>query len=118
MLQRVMELADSNQQIRIEIDQPQWPQADTCSCDYRIVSGGQISISHTVFGADEIQAVMIVFDALRQQLNEHFPTATWLGGLQVEMAFPRAIPIATGFDTYKEIEALAEKHIEDKYGLP
>jgi len=81
------------------------------------MSGGQVSAVATVSGADEVQVVMIVFDALRQRLKELFPTATWLG-LPVDIAFPRAIPYVAGFDTYKEIETMADKHIEDKYRIP
>jgi Domain of unknown function (DUF6968) len=114
ILSRLMEL-DNNQTIKIEIDQPQRQKADEYTCAFRILSNAQSPASQTVTGGDEISVVMIAFDAIRHVLLEQFPTATLLG-LPIEIAFPRAIPNVAGFDTYKEIEALADKHLEDKFG--
>jgi hypothetical protein len=109
-----MQLADGSQSLIVESDQPVFSQADEFTCEYRIMVGAGSTSSTQIKGADEIQAVMLAFDAIRLALLDNYPSASWMG-LPVELSFPRPIPCVAGIDTYKEIELLADQSLENRY---
>jgi hypothetical protein len=114
ILRRTMELVETKQSIFIEIDQPSSAGGAEYCCELRIRLDGKSISTLKVHGADEIQAIMLAFDAIRTLMLDKYPTATWVG-LPVELAFPRSIPYIAGIDTYKEIEAFANRVLDARY---
>ena len=114
ILRRSMSSDDPNQEILIEIDRPIRVGSMECQCPFRVSLAGVVSIESSAFGADEIQSVMLAFDALRELVGTSYPGATWFS-LPLEMAFPRAIPYASGIETYREIEAIVDEELRTRF---
>lgn len=113
ILRRVM--SDSRGDISIEIDKPTREGELECACSYRILRNGVPEVASAAHGLDEVQAAMLAFDAIREDLKEKFADANWQG-LPIDLAFPRAIPYMAGLDTYRELELSIDKRLEEKFG--
>jgi len=116
LLERAMQLGESPHNVIVQIEQPTAIRAGEVECRFTISHGAE-QINGAVYGADAIQSIMIAFDALRQALLDEFPSATWQG-LSIEISFPRAIPYVAGLDTYREIENLVDRYLNEKFGVP
>ncbi|MEZ5901184.1 MAG: hypothetical protein R3D51_17020 [Hyphomicrobiaceae bacterium] len=114
ILRRSMSFAGSDQEILIEIDQPIRIDSMEFQCAIRISAAGLLAKQASAFGVDEMQSVMLAFDALRGLIGEAYPGATWCG-LPVEIAFPRAIPYAAGVETYRQLETLVDEALQAKF---
>ncbi|MFM9849646.1 MAG: DUF6968 family protein [Hyphomicrobiaceae bacterium] len=91
ILSRTLELGDGGRSVRIEIGQPVRVDAGEFSCDVRMAASGESALVLSAAGADEIQSLMLAFDAVRVALAERYSSATWLD-MPFQLAFPRTNP--------------------------
>lgn len=105
---RTLTTSDRRSTCEVVISKPTQQSADEWRCDYEI-RGATATKAGYACGADSVQALMLSFDGIRQELSAHQPEVFW-DGMTVDLAFPRTIPISIGDDFYREIE----KHIDAK----
>lgn len=104
---RNLVLEGSGQTMTVEIMQPTRVAAEEYVCQARITPDGAPPFLVSATGSDSVQSLMLIFDAIRGELLNRYPDATWVG-LPLELAFPRSIPWVADLATYKEIEAFAD----------
>ena len=114
-LQRYMIADGESEEISVEIDRPVRVAEMEYTCEFRIKKDASVLVASYAVGADEVQAVMIVFEAIRDSLKSNLPAATWYG-LPIDIAFPRTIPYAAGVETYREIEEAVDEMLRARFG--
>ena len=107
---RALATSDGRGTCEVVIGKPMQQSADEWRCDFEIRSASATKTGYAC-GADSVQALMLSFDGIRQELAAMEPTLLW-SGLPIDLAFPRAIPIAMGDDFYREIESYIDAKIE------
>lgn len=84
---------------------------DEWRCDTEI-RGPDGTTRDKAFGIDAIQALMLSFDVLRNNLSSISPPVHW-HDMTVDIAFPRFIPIALGEDFYRRMESHIDGAIDE-----
>lgn len=107
---RTFTSADSDATYEVLIAKPVQVDREEWRCDIEI-RGPNGTTKGKAFGIDAMQALMISFDSLRNNLNAISPPVYWLD-MPVDLTFPRAIPIALGEDFYRRMEAHIDAEIE------
>lgn len=105
---RALATSDGRAICEVVIGKPTQQSADEWRCDFEIRSATSMKTGYAC-GSDSMQALMLSFDGIRQELSAYEPELSW-DGMSIDLAFPRTIPISMGDDFYREIE----KHIDAK----
>lgn len=115
---RVLATSDGRAICEVFIAKPTQLSADEWRCEFEIRSAGATKTGYAC-GADSVQALMLSFDGIRQELFAYEPDLSW-NGLSIDLAFPRTIPIIMGNDFYREteeqIDARIERFVDDRRG--
>lgn len=77
---------------------------------YRVLGIGRARTGFAV-GEDAVQALMIVFEAVRADLDREKTALSWLSGEPGDVGFPRLIPTSFGQLFMKECESLMDKQV-------
>lgn len=77
---------------------------------YRVLGIGRARSGFAV-GEDAVQALMLVFEAVRAELDRGNTALSWLSGEPGDVGFPRLIPTSFGQVFMKKCEALMDKQV-------
>jgi hypothetical protein len=107
---RLLARTDTGAAVTVQLGQPRRRRTGEFECPYRVRGLGRVKIGRAL-GEDSVQALQLVFEAVRQELEPHAAILTWYGGERGETGFPQYVPYTFGGRFRKRLEATVSREI-------
>jgi hypothetical protein len=107
---RQLARTDSGAAVTVQLGRPRRRRTGEFECPYRVRGLGRVKVGRAL-GEDSVQALQLVFEAVRLELEPHAATLTWYGE-PGETGFPQYVPYTFGGRFRKRLEAMVNRAIE------
>ena len=101
---------DTGAAVIVQLGRPRRRRTGEFECRYRVRGVGRTKVGRAL-GEDSVQALQLVFEAVRVELEPHSPTLAWYGE-PGETGFPYYVPYSLGGRFRKRLEAMVSREIE------
>ena len=102
---------DTGGVVTVEWARPRRRRTGEFECAYRVTGLGRVRRGRA-FGEDGIQALQLVFEAVRLELEPHGAILSFEGGEAGETFFPQFVTYSLGGRFRKRLEAILTREIE------
>lgn len=102
--------SDTGARVTVQLGRPRRRRTGEYECPCRVRGLGPARIGRAL-GEDSVQALQLVFEAVRLELEPHAAILTWFGA-HGETGFPRDVPYSLGSRFRKRVETTIDHEIE------